>query len=190
MIWIAEKGHFRTQIPHPMHRVSEMNAIFDSGATSIQSLPVLTTGQDFLHSCLHFFGLHLSVSTIAILPLSQRQVVKPLRCDDSPSQTTAGLFLLLCHHAKLPLPSDAGILMVSQKIETEQTALTLGQTTSMLEGGATVGAGVVCRQQQLFPEWPRASSSVEYVDSDSPAGRTDERPSNRPIELEPELSCR
>lgn len=80
--------------------------------------------------------------------------------------------------------------MVSQKIETEQTALTLAQTTSMLEGGATVGAGVVCRQQQLFPEWPRASSSVEYVDSDSPAGRTNDRAIDRPIELEPELSCR
>jgi hypothetical protein len=31
------------------------------------SLPILTTGQDFLHSCLHFFGLHLSVLTMAIL---------------------------------------------------------------------------------------------------------------------------
>jgi len=30
-------------------------------------LPILTTGQDFLHSCLHFFGLHLSVLTMAIL---------------------------------------------------------------------------------------------------------------------------
>ena len=35
--------------------------------TSIHSLPILTTGQDFLHSCLHRFGLHLSVETIAIL---------------------------------------------------------------------------------------------------------------------------
>lgn len=32
----------------------------------MHSLPVLTTGQLFLHSCRHFFGLHLSVLTIAI----------------------------------------------------------------------------------------------------------------------------
>ena len=30
-------------------------------------LPILTTGHDFLHSCLHFLGLHLSLLTIAIL---------------------------------------------------------------------------------------------------------------------------
>lgn len=29
-------------------------------------LPILTTGQDFLHSCLHFLGLHLSELTMAI----------------------------------------------------------------------------------------------------------------------------
>lgn len=34
--------------------------ILDVGDTSIHSLPILTTGHDFLHSCLHFFGLHLS----------------------------------------------------------------------------------------------------------------------------------
>ena len=50
MMLMALKGHFLTQMPHPMHRRSEMKAIFDSGATSIQSLPVRTTGQDFLHS--------------------------------------------------------------------------------------------------------------------------------------------
>ena len=55
MILIAAKGHFFTQIPHPMHSRSEINAIFDSGATSMQSFPVRTTGQDFLHSCRHFF---------------------------------------------------------------------------------------------------------------------------------------
>ncbi|ODQ76278.1 hypothetical protein LIPSTDRAFT_47252, partial [Lipomyces starkeyi NRRL Y-11557] len=37
------------------HRVSEIKAIFDSGVTSIQSLPVLTTGHDFRHSCRHFY---------------------------------------------------------------------------------------------------------------------------------------
>ena len=36
------------------------------GPTSIQSLPSFTTGQLFLHSWRHFFGLHLSVFTIAI----------------------------------------------------------------------------------------------------------------------------
>lgn len=50
MMLIAPKGHFFGQIPQPMHSRSEMKAILDSGATSIQSLPVLTTGQDFLHS--------------------------------------------------------------------------------------------------------------------------------------------
>ena len=34
--------------------------------TTVANLPVLTTGQLFLHSCLHFFGLHLSPLTIAI----------------------------------------------------------------------------------------------------------------------------
>ncbi|OBA22399.1 hypothetical protein METBIDRAFT_39834 [Metschnikowia bicuspidata var. bicuspidata NRRL YB-4993] len=64
---MASKGHFLTQMPHPTHNVSEMNAILLAGVTSIQSLPVLTTGQDFLHSCLHFLGLHLSADTMAIL---------------------------------------------------------------------------------------------------------------------------
>ncbi len=31
------------------------------------SSPILTTGQDFLHSCLHFLGLQRSALTIAIL---------------------------------------------------------------------------------------------------------------------------
>lgn len=34
--------------------------------TSMHSFPILTTGHDFLHSCLHFFGLHRSLLTIAI----------------------------------------------------------------------------------------------------------------------------
>jgi hypothetical protein len=58
MMLMASKGHFLGQIPHPMHRRSEMKAILDSGVTSMHSLPVRTTGHDFLHSCLHFFGLH------------------------------------------------------------------------------------------------------------------------------------
>lgn len=54
MMCIAPKGHFLGQIPQPIHSRSEMYAIFESGVTSIQSLPVRTTGQDFLHSCRHF----------------------------------------------------------------------------------------------------------------------------------------
>ena len=91
MICIAEKGHFLTQIPHPMHSVSDMKAIFESGVTSIQSLPVRTTGHDFLHSCLHFFGLHLSVSIIAILIIS--------RYNESsiPSESTVDLLFFSRH---------------------------------------------------------------------------------------------
>ncbi|KAI5887104.1 uncharacterized protein SCHCODRAFT_060955, partial [Schizophyllum commune H4-8] len=32
--------YFFTQIPHPMHKNSEMNAILSEGLTSIHSLPV------------------------------------------------------------------------------------------------------------------------------------------------------
>ena len=56
MILMAPNGHFLGQIPHPMQSRSEMKAILDSGVTSIQSFPVRTTGQDFLHSCLHFYA--------------------------------------------------------------------------------------------------------------------------------------
>jgi len=61
MILIAPKGHFLGQIPHPMHKLSDMNAIFDVGVTSIQRRPLRTTGQDFLHSCLHFYGRMVNV---------------------------------------------------------------------------------------------------------------------------------
>jgi len=53
-----------------MHKVSEMKQIIEVGNTSIHIFPVLFTGQVFLHSCLHFFGLHLSGLMIAILSLS------------------------------------------------------------------------------------------------------------------------
>jgi hypothetical protein len=55
MMLIASKGHFLGQIPHPIHNRSEMKAILDPGSTSMHSLPVRTTGQDFLHSCQHFY---------------------------------------------------------------------------------------------------------------------------------------
>ena len=43
--------HFFTQIPHPIHSSSEMNAFLSDGLTSIHSLPILTTGHERLHSC-------------------------------------------------------------------------------------------------------------------------------------------
>ena len=66
MMLMAPKGHFFGQIPHPMQSLSEMKAMRESEVTSMQSFPVLTTGHDFLHSCRHFLGLHLSLLTIAI----------------------------------------------------------------------------------------------------------------------------
>ncbi len=45
---------------------SEMYAILDFPVASIQTFPIRTTGHDFLHSCRHFFGLHLSALTIAM----------------------------------------------------------------------------------------------------------------------------
>ncbi|KAK2023816.1 hypothetical protein LZ31DRAFT_476956 [Colletotrichum somersetense] len=62
---IALKGHFLGQIPQPMHSDSERKAMRDSGVTSMQSFPERTTGHDFLHSWRHFFGLHLSLLTMA-----------------------------------------------------------------------------------------------------------------------------
>ncbi|KAI0031354.1 hypothetical protein K488DRAFT_52292, partial [Vararia minispora EC-137] len=67
--------HFLTQIPQPMQRNSEMNAILSEGLTSMHSLPngdrrVSATSvadvRTFLHSCAHLFGLHLLESTIAM----------------------------------------------------------------------------------------------------------------------------
>ncbi|KAJ1449668.1 hypothetical protein M885DRAFT_448901 [Pelagophyceae sp. CCMP2097] len=63
---MASKGHFLTQMPQPMQSSSEMNASLEAGATSMQSLPIRTTGHCRLHSCRHFFGLHLSFETIAM----------------------------------------------------------------------------------------------------------------------------
>ena len=46
---------------HPIHSSSLIHASFDVGDTSTQSLPIFTPhpDTDFLHSCRHFFGLHL-----------------------------------------------------------------------------------------------------------------------------------
>ena len=48
-----------TQMPQPMQSSSEIQAICEAGVASTHSLPTLTTGQNFLHSCRHFLGLHL-----------------------------------------------------------------------------------------------------------------------------------
>ena len=69
---------FNYQIPQPIQSLSEMKAILESEVTSIQSLPVLTTGQDFLHSCRHFFGLHLSLLTMAMLEVMISSETKPI----------------------------------------------------------------------------------------------------------------
>lgn len=50
-----------------MQSSSEIEAILLFGVTSMQSFPILTTGQERLHSCLQRLGLHLSELTIAIL---------------------------------------------------------------------------------------------------------------------------
>ncbi|KAF8552081.1 hypothetical protein OG21DRAFT_1416768, partial [Imleria badia] len=69
--------YFFTQIPQPMHRNSDMNAILSDDFTSMQSLPDKhsthrqrsTFDPDllaFLHSWAHRFGLQRLESTIAI----------------------------------------------------------------------------------------------------------------------------
>src|SRR6056297_611874 len=63
---MASNGHFFTQIPQPMHSSSDRYAILSLGPTSMQNLPIRTTGHDFLHSCRHFDGLHFSLFTMAI----------------------------------------------------------------------------------------------------------------------------
>ncbi|KAF8842877.1 hypothetical protein BDN67DRAFT_898399, partial [Paxillus ammoniavirescens] len=55
--------HFFTQIPQPIHRNSDMNAILSVDFTSIQSGIDLLA---FLHSWAHRFGLQRLASTMAI----------------------------------------------------------------------------------------------------------------------------
>ncbi|OAX43307.1 hypothetical protein K503DRAFT_681475 [Rhizopogon vinicolor AM-OR11-026] len=66
---------FFTQIPQPMHRNSEMNAILSVDFTSMQSLPRISISWSnppvhlsvtFLHSWAHRFGLQRFESTMAI----------------------------------------------------------------------------------------------------------------------------
>ncbi|KAG1825557.1 uncharacterized protein BJ212DRAFT_1248996, partial [Suillus subaureus] len=65
--------HFFTQIPQPIHKNSEMNAILSVDFTSMQSLPgrkismrTLPWCVTFLHSWAHRFGLQRFASTMAI----------------------------------------------------------------------------------------------------------------------------
>jgi hypothetical protein len=67
---MALKGHFLTQIPHPLQRVSAMTALFPS--TFIASTRLRTIGQKLTHSELHFLTLHLSSFNTAILVMAKR----------------------------------------------------------------------------------------------------------------------
>lgn len=65
IILIALKGHFLTQRLQPMHSISLIKAKGSSFSTLMQILPWALMGQIFLHSRLHFFGLHFSSFKIA-----------------------------------------------------------------------------------------------------------------------------
>ncbi len=69
IILIAPNGQDFTHILHPIHKTSEIFAIADLLETWMQSLSYLLIGHFFLHSNWHFFGLHLSLLTMAILSL-------------------------------------------------------------------------------------------------------------------------
>ena len=47
-----------------------MKAILESGVTSMHSLPVRTTGHDFLHSCLHFCSSLVHGLKVGVLALT------------------------------------------------------------------------------------------------------------------------
>jgi len=55
---MALKGHFLTQMPHPLHNFSLITILFSS--KRIASTRLRTMGQNFMQSWLHFLGLHLS----------------------------------------------------------------------------------------------------------------------------------
>ena len=58
-----------------MHSDSDMKEIVEVAVTSMHTLPYLLIGQVFLHSSLHFFGLHLSGFTISILNFSDASTI-------------------------------------------------------------------------------------------------------------------
>ena len=61
----------------------------------MHSLPMRTTGHVFLHSCLHFFGLHLSSLTMAM-----RVSSSALWCKVSSEQVCVSLIADVCAVAK------------------------------------------------------------------------------------------
>lgn len=60
MILIASKGHFFTQRLQPIHNASLMMLHLSVFSTFIQIFPYAFIGHIFLHSRLHFEGLHFS----------------------------------------------------------------------------------------------------------------------------------
>ncbi len=71
---IAWKGHFLTQMPHPLQSVSEIIAL--SPSTLIASTRLRTIGQKCTQSWLHFFVLHLSVFNTASRVISKRPLLE------------------------------------------------------------------------------------------------------------------
>jgi hypothetical protein len=61
----ALKGHFLTQIPHPVHRLSTITALLSSNRMA--STRVRTIGQNRWQALSQFLGLHLSMSMTATL---------------------------------------------------------------------------------------------------------------------------
>ena len=70
-MFIALKGHFFMQIPHPVHKLSIISTDFPSGLNCIVLSPVLTFGQYLIHGFspngLHLSGLQRSLLRTAIL---------------------------------------------------------------------------------------------------------------------------
>jgi len=67
---IALKGHFLTHMPHPVQRISDMIGL--SSSNWMASMLLLIWGQNRKHALSHRFGLHLALSTTAILILAHR----------------------------------------------------------------------------------------------------------------------
>jgi acyl-[acyl carrier protein]--UDP-N-acetylglucosamine O-acyltransferase len=70
-MFIALKGHFFMQIPHPVHKLSIISTNLTFGFSSIVLSPVLTFGQYLIHGFspngLHLSGLQRSLLRTAIL---------------------------------------------------------------------------------------------------------------------------
>jgi hypothetical protein len=71
---MALKGHFLTHIPQPLHRVSDMTALFPS--TLMASTLLRTIGQKLTQTWLHFLTLHLSWLSTAIRVMAKLPTMK------------------------------------------------------------------------------------------------------------------